>query len=373
MSKFNQIQSFVFNAFKLLGFIALVFLVYITGCLLHGSLTDYSPSGVEDMVIHQQSSKGVIADSTLTFLTWNIGYSGLGKESDFFYNGGGFFLSGNKMVRPPEDLVQKNTRGIIATVLQKAKTTNFILLQEVDYHSKRSYYTNHQEILTSQLPKFAYTSAINFDVARVPTPIFEPWNVYGACRSGLTTLSAYTPSQAQRHQLPGEFSWPNRIFLLDRCLAINRYPTQWGKDLIVINLHNSAYDRSGNIKKQQMEYLKTICQKEYQKGNYVVVGGDWNQCPPGFKFDTFQPGAKQWSAQPNIANDFMPQDWQWIYDPEVPTIRSTSTPYDATKSFTSLIDFYLVSPNIEMKSITGIDHEFDFSDHQAVEMKVRLQ
>ena len=29
--------------------------------------------------------------------------------------------------------------------------------------------------------------------------------------------------------------------------------------------------------------------EEYEKGNYIVVGGDWNQCPPDFKPNTFRP------------------------------------------------------------------------------------
>ncbi|NJM15622.1 MAG: hypothetical protein HC896_09855 [Bacteroidales bacterium] len=69
--------------------------------------------------------------------------------------------------------------------------------------------------------------------------------------------------------------------MLDRCFLLQRFGLSNGKQLVVINTHNSAYD-DGTLRNLQMNYLKTILKNEQASGNYIIVGGDWNQCPPGF-------------------------------------------------------------------------------------------
>src|SRR5690606_33678797 len=125
--------------------------------------------------------------------------------------------------------------------------------------------------------------APNYKVSRVPIPILEPWNAYGKVLSGLATYSRFQPYQSTRLQLPGSFAWPTRIFQLDRCVAVHRYRLSNGKELVVMNVHNSAYDADGALKRQEMAFLRELFLEEYGKGNYVLAGGDWNQCPPYFR------------------------------------------------------------------------------------------
>ncbi len=353
-----------------LTFVLLCFayLIWVAGS---GTYYDYQPTEVIDLNARKTAPLKVIEDSTLSFLIWNMGYGGLGKESDFFYDDGGFFSSGDKMIRVKEEWVNKNIQGANDFI---AKTpADFYLLQEVDVESKRSYFNNQLEGYEKQRPNYASFFAQNYVVDRVPIPIFEPWQVYGKVNSGLGTMSRFQPKKSTRFQLPGKFEWPTRIFQLDRCLAVHRFEVKNGKELVVFNLHNSAYDSGGFLKKQQMKYLQKKVTKEYKNGNYVIVGGDWNQCPPDFKFDTFMPGQADDYVQTNIKNDYLPEDWQWVYDPTIPTNRKTADPYVKGKSFVTLIDFFLISPNLKVKSVQGFDLGFDFSDHQPVRMEVALE
>ena len=48
-------------------------------------------------------------------------------------------------------------------------------------------------------------------------------------------------------------------------------PLPSGKHLYIINSHNSSYD-DGNLKAQQMDYLRQFLLEAYDDGNYVVVG-----------------------------------------------------------------------------------------------------
>jgi endonuclease/exonuclease/phosphatase family metal-dependent hydrolase len=172
--------------------------------------------------------------------------------------------------------------------------------------------------------------------------------------------------------LPGEFSWPTRIFQLDRCLLVQRFNHANGKELVVMNLHNSAYDSDGSLKKLQMDFLREKVMLEYEQGNYVIVGGDWNQCPPYFAFDTFKVGDTYGYTQINISPEFLPEDWRWVYDPTTATNRKINMPFDKEKSFTTLIDFFLISPNIQVKNVRCIKQDFQFSDHQPVWMEIEL-
>ena len=74
-------------------------------------------------------------------------------------------------------------------------------------------------------------------------------DTYGEVLSGLVTFSRYQPKESTRFQLPGDYPWPDRIFHLDRCASVHRIPTNMGPELVVINIHNSAFDKGGFLKK----------------------------------------------------------------------------------------------------------------------------
>lgn len=358
------------RALKGIGLLLFLFLLYVAAQICYATMTDYQPEEIIALSPQNSSEEKITNDSIITLLTWNLGYGGLGAESDFFYSDGGILLSAGKMVRTPKVHVEKNVAGVLKTIAEH--DVDIYLLQEVDFDSKRSYHINQFSEIEKILPNYSSIMATNYKVGNVPTPVLEPWNTYGTTFSGLGTFSKFEPQKSTRFQLPGTFSWPNKLYLLDRCAAQHRYPLQNGKELIVYNIHNSAYDRDGSIKKVQMEYLRKQWLAEYEQGNYLVIGGDWNQCPPHFQPQQFNPGMAKGGGNYNIAADFVPADWLWIYDPTVPTIRSTRSPYQANKTFISLIDFFLISPNVKALEVKGINLDFNYSDHQPVKIKVEL-
>ena len=351
--------------------IVLAFLVYVVIALCHGTLRDWQPDDVLQVAPEQSATLETVEDSTLTFALWNVGYGGLGARSDFFYDNGYFFTSGDKMVRSEDAMVADYVDGMKQFV--RRVESDFYLLQEVDRESKRSYYRDEFDALDDLRPSYASTFAANYRSPRVPLPVMEPWGVMGTMHSGLMTLLKYQPTEVVRYQLPGEYEWPTRIFQLDRCAALHRVPTASGKELVVVNVHNSAYDKGGFIKKEQMNFLRDLLTTEYAKGNYVVVGGDWNQVPPGVDFKLFMPEYGGAYEQIAIREDLMPEGWQWAYDTTVPTNRKAADAYTPGKTFVTLIDFFLVSPNVEVVSTRGVDQGFAYSDHQPVVMEVRLR
>lgn len=328
--------------------------------LVLGFLTDYRPPGTEAV-----EPNGPNADNQnnneniLSFLIWNIGYAGLGKESDLFHDGG-------KMVFPGKKNSKKNIEGVKDLVV-KMQNIDFFLFQEIDQSSKRSYYKNQVQYLSNYLPNYYSAFAANYKSAYIPYPFTRP---YGKVMSGLLTLSRYKPVQSTRFSLPSEYPWPVSMFFVKRCFLIQRFKVKNTKELVLINTHKSAYDDKGEIKTHQMEELKKIIIPEYEKGNYVVVGGDWNQYPPGY--DLTEEKVPHDPAL-NVPEDFMPEGWKWVYDATHPTNRKLHMPYIAGETPTQLLDFFLISPNIEVIASSTIDQQFEFSDHHPVYMRVQLK
>lgn len=345
------------RVFKILVIIAITLLLSFISFLSYITINDYKPNEIS--CIYNNKNFEIIEDSLeLDLLIWNIGYAGLSKEMDFFYDGG-------KNVYPKKEIVKQNLIGILDN-LKKYKPTDFILLQEVDRASKRSYFFNQYDSIAKLFENHYSYFAKNYDVAFVPVPLSKPM---GKVNSGLMTLSKYPAKKVDRHSFIGNYSWPKSLFLLDRCFMVSRFQLENNDELVVINTHNSAYD-DGSLKQAQMEQLKEFLIDEYNKGNYVIVGGDWNQSPPNF-VDNFGKDIMDNEVRTDISDDYL-AGWQWVYRNNIPTNRRVTTEYIQGKSLTTVIDFYLISPNISLVEVENYNLGFTFSDHQPVYMKVKL-
>jgi len=337
--------------------------LYVGGFILYGTITRFQPAAVEPVAVQGQQSTvngRLNSDSTITFMTWNIGYGGLGAEMDFFYDSG-------KRVITPEEWCKKYVAGINETVKQNGDA-DFIFIQEADRKGKRSWNIDEVAGISAQLPDHNYAFALNYDVKYLPFPWSEPLGrIYG----GLLTLSKFQPEECKRIALPGITDWPRKLFYLERCLMQQRYKLANGKELIVINTHFEAYD-DGGVKRAQMAVTKKLMEEEYAKGNYVVLGGDWNIAPPDFNVHKWEK-VKLLDALYTLNNDsnYIP-GWKYAADNNTPSNRKNDHAYDAT-TYTTVIDYFFVSPNIEMEEVKGIDAQFKYSDHNPVRMKIRLK
>ena len=350
----------------IVGVLVLAAMLYVGGMILFAYITQFNPKQVEDvaLVTAKTPNQGtqVISDSTFTFLIWNLGYGGLGAEVDFFYDGG-------KMVTSPKAHVEKNNRGMVE-LLKQNKDADFIMLQEADRHGKRSWNIDQAEEFADALPDHNYAFTPNYDVKYLPFPYLDPMGtIYG----GLLTLTKYTPVETKRIALPNISDFPRKLFYLKRCLLLQRYKLTSGKELVIINTHFEAYDAGGLVKKEQRAVTKKILEEEYAKGNYVILGGDWNIAPPDFNVHTWE--NKKLTDELYLMNNdsVFIQGWHYVYDPTTATNRKNETSYTEGETYKTIIDYFYMSPNIEVDSIKGIDLHFAYSDHNPVKMKIRLK
>ncbi len=357
---------------KIIRWPLLVLLAYFGGLLLYGTLTDWQPAERQSLApsAGQAAARSVIEDSILTLTTWNVGFGGLGAEDYFYYNRGDFFWTDLGKARASRENVDRYVAGQQLTL--SSTRSDIFLLQEVDTASRRSYYLNQLALDRRARPTYAAYYATNFQSGRVPIPVFQPWDHYGAVQSGLLTLSRYRPITAERIQLPGDLPWPTRLFELDRCALRQVFATRFGRELALYNIHLSAYDADGGVRRQQMERLRELVLEDYAAGRYVIVGGDWNQLPPGFNWFSLNPTVEQTILQPGIGFEFLPEGWNWAYDPTRASVRTSDEPYDAHRSERSVIDLFLTSPNIRLRRVKTIEQGFQFSDHQPVYLEAEL-
>jgi endonuclease/exonuclease/phosphatase family metal-dependent hydrolase len=342
---------------KLLLFAGLMFGLYIIMAIVYALVTDYKPKQEEQATVLPSNEVRLLSKDTLIFYNWNIGYCGLGAESDFFYDGG-------KMVRSSRELVNKNYSGVKETILEWKDDADFILLQEVDVDSRRSWGTD-QFTGIKNLLGFNGVFGKNYQVRYIPIP---PFNPMGGVVGGIAAYFPYKMSADPiRYQFPSNFPFPKGLFFLDRCFVKHTFKLDNGKNLVVINTHNSAYD-GGALKKQEMEFFKKYIKEEYNAGNYVIVGGDWNQIPPGYTPKDKNSGYEEME----VPKDYLPSNWIWAFDASTPSNRKVDKPYVKNETYTTVIDFYLLSPNVQLLEVRGLSNDFAYSDHQPVRMVCRL-
>jgi endonuclease/exonuclease/phosphatase family metal-dependent hydrolase len=353
------------KVFKGVLILLAVLILSFIGLIVYAVISDYKPK--EKEMISQSDSPSLLKDShTFSLLTWNIGYAGLDKDMDFFMDGG-------TKVITPENRCLENLSGI-SDFLMKNDTIDFILIQEIDRNSKRSYRIDQYEKVTGILSGHRPFFAINYKVFFVPVP---PANPMGKVLSGIAIYSKFIPESSIRYSLPGHYGFPTQLFQLDRCFLVNRYKTENGKELVLINTHNEAFDKGGNIRKAHMARLREFVLNEYNSGNYVITGGDWNQYPPDFKpAFTANKGFTGLIGNFNlvgIESGYMPDDWKWIYDPATPSFRTVMKSYDQATTPTSICDIFLISPNLESVSVKCQHLGFTNSDHNPVIIQVKLK
>lgn len=347
---------------KMIIGIVIVFLVSLAIGFSILMLTEYKPEDVEELTVEGKATEKLEQDKDIKLLTYNIGYLSLDSTQDFFMDGG-------KSVMPKTaSNVNKNLAAVQNLI--KNEDADIYLFQEVDYNSKRSYNMNQYEGLKKDFEGTA-TYASYHNCLYIPYPIFNP---VGHVESGMVVLNKFS-STSTRIALPSAYSWPMRAVMFKRCLMVERMKVEnTDKELVVINLHLEAYD-DGNTRLEQLEILKKIMVEEYEKGNYVIAGGDFNQKFPDVDNSKYPVIDDSHFSAATIPEDFLPEKWKYAVDGSKPTSRLLNEVYSGNYDNTQLyvIDGYILSPNVKLKSVETIENSFSYSDHHPVRLTVSLK
>ncbi len=315
-------------------------------------------------VVNNQSN--VIEPGTpYTLMTYNIGFGAYSDDYTFFMDVGemkdGTATRGTSARAFSEDAVRENVGGSIR--LMQEADCDFYFLQEVDVKATRSYHVNQKELVLAAFPGHASVFANNFHSAYLFYPFTEP---HGAVESGMLTLSQYAVAESVRRQFPVTDALITKFTDLDRCFSMTRFVVG-EKELVLIQLHMSAYDEGGRIRAEQLRVLNEVLKEEYDKGNYVIAGGDFNHDIAGtiaaFPSEQSQPS---WIFE--LDNDSLADGFSFVRAEnadEAATCRGADIPYEKGVTYVATVDGFLVSDNVEAAAI-NIDNEFRYSDHNPV-------
>lgn len=299
---------------------------------------------------------------TLTVVSWNIGYAGLGDNMDFFYDGG-------HRVRDSKERTAYNLEEIIRTL--KEINADLILLQEVDLNSHRSYGIREVDSLQKAFSEYHLSFAYNYKVRWVPIPLKNP---IGRVNSGVVTLSRVGPFKTERIQYPSAFSFPVRLFNLKRCLLSSYFLTVSGDTLIVNNTHNTAYD-TGGMRDTEMNFLANELNSGLTPYTQILTGGDWNQYPPDYT-PSEEELSNEYFVPQKVDETLFGEKFRFVFDARTPSLRYLDHVWagnnNESRPCTTLTDFFLLSSPLKILSVETLPLGFRSSDHNPVLLRIAM-
>lgn len=342
---------------RILSGVLVAVLLALVGLVVYLTVTEYRPRDRQEAE-HASvlAGEAAVTGGQLTVYTWNIGYAGLGADTDFFMDGGSH-------VNPTAAEVEQNLSAIQDFIASQA--SDAWLLQEVDVRSARTGGVNELQALSAAY-QGSYALAYNYKCDFVPFP----WPPIGRIASGVATLTdGCVTGTPERMALPCPFSWPVSTANLKRCLLVTRLAVEGSeREVVLVNLHLEAYD-DGEGKLAQTRLLMEFLQQEYEKGNYVIAGGDFNQIFPGTQ-QRYPVAEGVWTPG-LLVEDSLPEGFRYAFDADSATCRLLDRPYDADSQL-YVIDGFIVSPNVQVEQVETVELGFAHSDHNPVRLQVTL-
>ena len=355
----------------ILGIIGLVLVLTLLGYVIYMQSTFYRIEDNQEVEIKNNQSDEVAIDTEYKIVSYNVGFGVYSSDYSFFMDSGimkdGKKINGKYGKGRSREEVLKNINGDIK--LLNDINPDFIFLQEVDTPCYRSKDVDQVSMFESAFNTYASSYAINYHSSFIMLPINDPM---GIGNSGILALSRFHMESSLRRSLPIDMGFIEKFIDLDRCINLMRYKVN-GKELVMINVHLSAYDKGGESRKKQIALLNEILKEEHDLGNYVIVGGDFNQDIANTigKFEGMQQ-KPEWVSE--ISIDEITEGYKFAADDSIGSCRAAEIPYEDKVNYLVTVDGYIVSNNIEVLSVKNIyeGNEFLYSDHLPAVMNFKL-
>lgn len=348
---------------KIIAIILAVVLVIAIGYLAYVFISYHRLPDVDEAA--EPVGAKAAAGQTYSIVTWNLGFGAYSDDYGFFMDGGTESWAFSK------DAVYANIGH--ATELLGGLDPDLMILQELDIDATRSYHVDEAELVRQAFSDEQTFFAQNYDSPFLFYPFNQP---HGASKAGILTLSKFGFVHVTRVGLPIETGF-TKFLDLDRCYSKVRVPVENGKTLVLYNLHLSAYTSDGTIAQTQLELLCADMRAEYEAGNYVIGGGDFNKDLLGDSAAVFGvPADPSYTWNQPIPEGTIQAGLTLVNslnaDDPIPSNRVADGPYEKGRTFVSTLDGFIVSDNVRVESCRVIDDGFKCSDHNPVLMQFEL-
>ncbi len=358
-----------------------LFLLIIAGYVIYVAAQYYRIEDHLQLETVGAREECVQAGGEYTLVSYNLGFGAYSPDYDFFMDTGvmkdGTKVSGTSAKGRNKADVEKNMNGQI--VLSKGLNADFYFLQETDERADRSYGIDMTARFREEMPGYTSVYAENFHTANLFYPFHDP---IGRTNAGILTLSHYRTDRAVRRSFPVTTNFIDKLFDLDRCFAVHYLPVaESEKELVLINLHMSAYDEGGTIRAEQLKMLNAVLAEERDKGNYVIAGGDFNHCLIADRFASDEEALQYFKSEQKtpdwVKNSVLhqaeiAQEFSIAASLNAATCRGADIPYTAGVNYSTVIDGFLVSDNVTVIEEETVDTQFAYSDHNPVRLKFRI-
>jgi exonuclease III len=337
-------------------FIKTIIAIVFAALLLLAAVFSFNFFGNGIVIKNEIKTDLPIVSGDISVLNWNLGYAGLGKDSDFYMDGGVMFSP------PSKEIVETNLAGI-RNILSENKS-DFHIFQEISEPDMLTLGVDVLKGVKDELSDYSMHYSSDFRTRFIPTK----W----ALRHGLGAFTRIKTSPVDLIRLTNEPTKLGGVIQRQYHMVTTEFEHADGTQWILLNLHLSAFDEGGNVRLKQLNELIVIADTFYQSGKHVIVGGDWNIQLSDTEFPTT---TKEeflfWRTK--LPREKILPGWEIVVDENTPTMRSNERPYTKGENFTSIIDGYMVSPNVDTISVETIDTNFEFTDHQPVKAVFRAK
>ena len=348
-------------------FIVLLCLIVTVGAYVGYVVFSYSriPDKVDLSVHNGGKAEDVKTGTEYTVITQNVGFGAYTQDYTFFLDGGK-----ESWARSPESV-----KNCLKKAYEKISSfsPDFILLQEVDTDSTRTYHIDEKKYFDECFTAYSDCLAMNYHSSFLFWPLYQP---HGASNSAIVTYSAYNMTSSLRRSLPISTSL-SKFLDLDRCYSVSRIPAENGKEMVLYNVHTSAYGNDESIRTEQLTMLFEDMRAEYEKGNYCVCGGDFNHDFTGDSSAKLNGEQSDfgWAAPFPIEllskYSGLTRADNYTCGECLPTCRNNDVPYKKG-NFTVIVDGFIFSDNVSVTYLENVQTDFEYSDHNPVLMKFKL-
>lgn len=320
-------------------------------------------SGEESAAGTQAEKTTALTDTEYSIITYNVGFGAYTPDYSFFMDGG-------------ESSWAKSKESVIETIEGSVKTIldldpDISLIQEIDLDATRSYHVRELDFFTRDLSYANYIFAINYDSPFLFYPVMQP---HGKSVAGVGTFSKFPITSGLRRSLPISQGF-SKLLDLDRCYSVARIPVENGHELVVYNIHMSAYGNSDEVREGQKVMLLQDMKAEFDAGNYVICGGDFNHDLIADD-SVIEPESWAYPFQRSYIPEGIHLCVDYLTDEEkaalVPSCRSAETVMQPGMT-TYMLDGFIISDNIEQVSYETVDAGFLYSDHNPVQLVFKLK
>ncbi len=346
--------------YKISGSVLFVLLVLFTAFYF----STYHPAQIQSEKIYSAKNAPVLKKGeTYKVLSWNVQYMA-GKNYVFFYDE---WDGSGPDVRPSSKDIAVTFKRVAEIIV--SENPDIILLQEMDFNSKRTDYQDQLKELLNLLPEeySSYTETFYWKAAFVPHP-----KIMGKVGMKLAVISKYKISDSVRHQLP---MMPNNYIIKNlqfkRAVLDAAFPVNDGKSISFMSTHLDAFAQGSDTMQKQVLYIDNLLSSKNDKGENYVITGDFNLLPPGKSYDLLPEDEKPYFQKET--------EMKILYDkfnvlPALPNIEKQMSRYfthfaNYNKAPDRIIDYMIYSNDIKVKSYyVRSEDTKDISDHFPVIM-----